>query len=198
MYKEAHSKSEEWKKGDKWKEQADTITHMDEASVMRNHPHLMRPAAPGEERDFRVGFVLHADEVETVDTGYAKSKHKLLGVQGTLANLPTEMAMDHDVMMLLAVARHPAVMHAQQSGIFAGVDKDGKRIAKGPTISDDFIEGAKGRWFKVLNADGTEEHWRLKLHLVVVAGDYPQVRNCPVIRTASIAVSRTVSEQHVV
>ena len=60
--------------------------------------------------------------------------------------------------------------------MFAGIDKDGRRIAKGPVVSDDFIEGAQGRWFTVTNADGSVRHWRLKLYLGVICGDYPQVQ----------------------
>lgn len=175
VYERAHAKSEAWKKGDKWKVlETETLDDIDKGSVMRNHAHLMRPAGPDEEDDFRVGVLLYADEVETVQTGYAKSKHKLLGVQVALANLPAEERFDHDNITLCAVARHPAVLATGQAGIFAGVDNSGKRIAKGQTISDDFIEGAAGKWFKVLNPDGTEKWWRLKLHVVVVCGDYPQ------------------------
>ena len=169
-------KSEEWKKGDKWKQlETDTIDDIDKGSVARNHPHLMRPAGPDEADDIRVGVLKYADEVETVDTGYAKSKHKLMGVQVALANLPVEQRFDHDNILLCAVVRHPAVMAKGMAGIFAGVDSSGKRIANGATLSDDFIEGAAGRWFKVLRADGTEKWYRLKLHLLVVCGDYPQV-----------------------
>ena len=113
--------------------------------------------------------------METVDTGYAKSKHKLMGVQVAVVNLPAEQRFDHDNLLLCAVARHPAVMAKGMAGIFAGVDSSGNRIANGATLSDDFIEGAAGRWFKVLRADGTEKWYRLKLHLLVVCGDYPQV-----------------------
>ena len=187
MYQHTVKKSEEWKKGDNWKQQSQTLNDIDEGSVMRNHPHLMRPAGPDEEEDLRVGLLLYGDEVETVDTGYAKSKHKLLAVQTTMANLPVDMRFDHDVIQLLAIARHPAVMSAGQAGIFAGIDGAGKKIATGKTLSDDFIEGAQGRWFKVLNADGTEKRWRLKLHVVVVCGDYPQVR---LTRTARITRPR--------
>mgnify|MGYP006879006733 FL=1 len=43
------AKSEEWKKGDKWKQtETDTIDHMDKGSAMRFHPHAMRPAGPDE------------------------------------------------------------------------------------------------------------------------------------------------------
>ena len=87
------AKSDEWKRGEHWQEKVppDVLDDMDCGSVMRNHPHLMRPAAPGEERDLRVAALLYADEVETVDTGYAKSKHKLLTIQLTLANLSIDL-----------------------------------------------------------------------------------------------------------
>ena len=48
------------------------------------------------------------------------------------------------------------------------------RIANGPTISDDFIEGAAGRWFTVTDTNGVISRWCLKLYLVAFAGDYPQ------------------------
>lgn len=41
-------------------------------------------------------------------------------------------------------------------------------------ISDDFHEAAQGRWFAVLNEDGSRSHWCLKMWLVVFCGDYPQ------------------------
>ena len=176
-------KSDEWKKGDKWKqletETIDDIDDIDKGSVARHHAHLMRPAGPDEEDDVRVGVMLYGDEVETVDTGYAKLKHKLLGVQVALVNLPAEERFNHDNLLLCAVVRHPAVMAAGKAGVFAGVDKSGNKITKDATLSDDFIEGATGRWFKVLRADGTEKWYRLKLHLIVVCGDYPQVRDRP-------------------
>ena len=108
------TKSEEWKKGDKWQVQSKTFADIDDGSVMRWHKDLMRPAAAGEERDIRVGVLLYADEVETVDTGYAKSKHKQLAIQVALANLPIDMRFDHDIIQLIGVARHPAVMFAGQ------------------------------------------------------------------------------------
>ena len=177
VFERTLEKSEEWKKGDKWKQlETDTIDAIDKGSVARNHPHLMRPAGPDEADDVRVGVLMYGDEVETVDTGYAKSKHKLMGVQVAVVNLPAEQRFYHDNLLLCAVARHPAVMAKGMAGIFAGVDSSGKRIANGATLSDDFIEGAAGRWFKVLRADGTEKWYRLKLHLLAVCGDYPQVR----------------------
>jgi hypothetical protein len=127
--------------------------------------------------DLRAACLLYADEVETVDTGYAKSKHKLLAIQLSYANLPVDMRFDHNVIQLLGLARHPAVIRWGQAGVFSGIDKQGKRIAKGPVVSDDFIEAAQGRWFSVTNADGSVRQWRLKLYLIVVCGDYPQV--CP-------------------
>ena len=117
------SKSEEWKSGDtsKWQQaETGTIRGMDDGSVMRKHPHLMRPAAAGEERDLRAAAILYADEVETVDTGYAKSKHKLLTIQLALANLPVTLRFDHSVIQLIGIARHPVVTRWGQAGIFAG------------------------------------------------------------------------------
>lgn len=116
------AKSERWKMGDCWKmtEPPEKIDEMDCGSVMRLHPHLMRPAGPGEERDLRVGAILYADEVETVDTGYAKSTHKLLTIQLTFANLSTKLRFDHEVIQLLGLARHPAVSKWGQAGVFAG------------------------------------------------------------------------------
>ena len=70
---------------------------------------------------------------QTVDTGYAKGEHKLLGVQASFMNLPIDMRFDHDVIQLLAIVRHPAVMRWGQAGVFCGVDKKGERIADGPT-----------------------------------------------------------------
>ena len=58
------AKSEEWKKGEKWQTTAEEYRDMDDGSVARHHAHLMRPAAPGEERDLRVGLLLYGDEVE--------------------------------------------------------------------------------------------------------------------------------------
>ena len=177
LFEKTKTKSDNWKKGDKWKQvEPDYLDDLDAGSVARYHFDLMRPAGPSEERDIRVGVLLYGDEVETVDTGYAKSKHKLLGVQAALANLEAEDRFNHDNQLLLAVARHPAVMHAGMTGIFAGVDKNGKEIVDGPTISADFIEGAEGRWFKVLDDDGTEQWYRLKTYVLVVCGDYPQVQ----------------------
>ena len=47
-------KSDEWKRGDKWrKQETGKIDDMDKGSVMRNHPHLMRPASSDEARDIR-------------------------------------------------------------------------------------------------------------------------------------------------
>lgn len=197
MLERTIEKSDEWKKGNKWKQlETDMLDDLDKGSVARNHAHLMRPAGPGEEDDIRVGALLYADEVETVDTGYAKSKHKLLGVQVALANLPVEQRFDHDNLLLCAVARHPAVMASGQAGIFAGVDKkSGKRIAKGATLSDDFIEGAAGRWFKVLRTDGTEKWYCLKLHLLVVCGDYPQVGDRVAFRVALKHASYTLTRE---
>ena len=89
---------------------------------------------------------------QTVQTGYAKGEHKLLAIQATPINLPAEPAegtpsrFDHDVIQLLAVARHPAVMRWGQAGVFCGVGPDGQRITTGKTVSDDFVEGAEGRW----------------------------------------------------
>lgn len=115
------SKSEEWKCGDKWQQpETGTIRDMDNGSVMRNHAHLMRPAAADEERDLRAAAIAYADEVETVDTGYAKSKHKLLTIQLTLANLPVTLRFDHNVIQLIGLARHPVVTRWGQAGIFAG------------------------------------------------------------------------------
>ena len=130
----AIKKSEAWKKGDKWKKlETEKLGEVDSGSVMRNHAHLMRPAAPDEEFDLRLAAVLYADEVETVDTGYAKSKHKLLAVQVTFANLPIDVRFDHDVMILLAIARHPAVMKWGQAGIFAGLAQVWHRSGKAHT-----------------------------------------------------------------
>jgi|TARA_B110000046_G_C12996776_1_gene400357 hypothetical protein len=91
-------------------------------------------------------------------------------------NLPIDMRFDHDVIQLLAIVRHPAVMRWGQAGVFCGVDKKGERIADGPTISDDFQEGAKGRWTKLLNTDGSEEWWRIVPYLICVCADYPQAQ----------------------
>ena len=114
-------KSEEWKKWDKWKKtETETLSDMDRGSVMRFHEHLMRPARPDEVRDLRVAAILYADEVETVDTGYAKSTHKLLTIQVTFANLSIDVRFDHNVIQLLGLARHPAVAKWKQAGIFAG------------------------------------------------------------------------------
>ena len=68
----------------------------------------------------RVAAILYADEVETVDTGYAKSKHKLLTIQLAFGNLSAHLRFDHNVIQLLALARHPAVMRWGMAGIFAG------------------------------------------------------------------------------
>ena len=65
-------------------------------------------------------------------------------------------------------------MRLPKGGIFAGIDREGKKIADGRTISDDFLEGAEGKWFKLLDADGAEWWYRLRLWVVVVCGDYPQ------------------------
>ena len=88
MLERTIKKSDEWKKGDKWKQlETDMLDELDKGSVARHHPDMMRPAGPGEEDDVRVGALLYGDEVETVDTGYAKSKHKLLGVQVALGTI---------------------------------------------------------------------------------------------------------------
>lgn len=116
---------------------------------------------------------------QTVQTGYAKGEHKLLAIQTTPINLPVEgktSRFDHDVIQLLAVARHPAVMRWGQAGVFCGVGCDGERITTGKTVSDDFLEGAEGRWVTWMNADGREESWRLKLYLICACGDYPQLQ----------------------
>lgn len=91
-------------------------------------------------------------------------------------NLPAETRFDHDVVQLLAVARHPAVMHAGMAGVFCGIGSQGQRITDGPTVSDDFIEGAEGRWVQLMNDDGVEEWWRVKLYLICACGDYPQLQ----------------------
>jgi hypothetical protein len=128
------AKSEEWKRGDKWKQpEMGKFSDMDCGSVMRNHEHLMRPAAPGEERDLRVAAILYADEVETVDTGYAKSKHKLLTIQLTLANLPVTLRFDHNVIQLVGLARHPVVSRWGQAGIFAGTQPHTHTLAHAQT-----------------------------------------------------------------
>jgi hypothetical protein len=119
---------------------------------------------------------------QTVQTGYAKGEHKLLAIQATPINLPAEPAegtisrFDHDVVQLLAVGRHPAVMRWGQLGMFCGVGPDGQRIATDKTVSDDFVEGAEGRWVTWMNADGREETWRLKVYLICACGDYPQMQ----------------------
>ena len=69
------AKSEEWKKGDKWKTTAEEYRDMDDGSVARYHPHLMRPAAPGEERDLRVGLLLYGDEVEVMSSQRFRLKY---------------------------------------------------------------------------------------------------------------------------
>lgn len=137
---------------------------------------LLLACLPLQVDDLRAIGMLYADEVETVDTSYAKSKHKLLTIQLSYANLPVDLRFDHGVIQLLGVARHPAVTRWGQAGVFAGVDKDGKRIADGAVVSDDFLEGAQGRWFSVTNTDGSVRRWRLKLYIGVVCGDYPQVQ----------------------
>lgn len=115
------AKSEEWKRGDKWqKEETGKIRSMDDGSIMRNHPHLMRPATADEKRDLRVAAILQADEVETVQTGYAQGKHKLLAIQLTFANLSVDLRFDHDVIQMLGIVRHPAVVACGQAAIFAG------------------------------------------------------------------------------
>ena len=115
------AKSEEWKRGDKWKKaETGKISSIDDGSIMRNHSDLMRPAAPGEERDLRVAAILYADDVETVQTGYAKGVHKLLTIQLTFANLTVDLRFDHNVIQMLGLARHPAVVACGQAGIFAG------------------------------------------------------------------------------
>lgn len=55
-----------------------------------------------------------------------------------------------------------------------GIDEDGKRIAQGPTISDDFIEAEIGRWITLYDANGVPKRWRLRIWLVLFSGDYPQ------------------------
>lgn len=54
--------------------------------------------------------------------------------------------------------------------------KNGRRVARGAVTSDDSIEGAQGRWFSVTDTDGSVRQWRLKLYLIAVCGDYPQVQ----------------------
>ena len=64
--------------GDKWRKlETETIDDIDKGSVMRNHEHLMRPARPDEEDDLRVGVLLYADEVETVEPAGSNSHHAL-------------------------------------------------------------------------------------------------------------------------
>ena len=63
-----------------------------------------------------------------------------------------------------------------QQGIFAGVDAAGNRVADNDTISDDFKELDRGRWFSLVNEDGAMERWRLRGWLMVVAADYPQAQ----------------------
>ena len=129
------AKSDEWKRGTAWKQpESECLDDIDKGSVMRNHPHLMRPAVDGEERDLRVAVMLYADEVETVDTGYAKSKHKLLTIQATYANLPIKLRFDHSVIQLLGIARHPAVMRWKQAGVFAGVQRVTLRVQRLVTL----------------------------------------------------------------
>ena len=67
MLQKTIEKSDEWKKGNKWKQlETDVLDDIDKGSVARNHAHLMRPAGPNEEDDIRVGALLYGDEGETV------------------------------------------------------------------------------------------------------------------------------------
>lgn len=57
------------------------------------------------------------------------------------------------------------------------MDEKGKRIApEGQTLSDDFIEGAQGRWFHFTEVDGSTQWYHLKLYLIIACGDYPQLQ----------------------
>ena len=108
--------------------------------------------------------------------GYAKGEHKLLNVQITFGNLTIEKRFSFDVIQLVAVALHAVVMDKKQAGIFAGVDEAGKRIADNNTLSDDFKELDAGRWFDLVDSDGSLKRWRLRGWLIVVAADYPQAQ----------------------
>ena len=52
---------------------------------------LLLACLPLQVDDLRAIGMLYADEVETVDTSYAKSKHKLLTIQLSYANLPVDL-----------------------------------------------------------------------------------------------------------
>ena len=99
-----------------------------------------------------------------------------MNVQITFGNLAIEARFSFDVIQLLAVALHGALMAKGQQGVFAGVDAAGNRVADNDTISDDFKELDRGRWFSLVNEDGAMEHWRLRGWLMVVAADYPQAQ----------------------
>ena len=57
-------KSEEWKRGDKWRVTPSAFHDFDDGVVARFHPHLMRRAEPGEEHDLRVAILGNADDIE--------------------------------------------------------------------------------------------------------------------------------------
>ena len=77
-----------------------------------------------------------------------------MNVQITFGNLAIEARFSFDVIQLLAVALHGALMAKGQQGVFAGVDAAGNRVADNDTISDDFKELDRGRWFSLVNEDG--------------------------------------------
>lgn len=57
-------RSEEWKKGDKWRKEADLISDVDCGNNVRFHPELMRPALPHEANDLRIALGFYGDGIE--------------------------------------------------------------------------------------------------------------------------------------
>lgn len=57
-------KSNEWKKGDNFRQHATVFQDIDDGEVARFHPHLMEPAPPEQEFEVRIGLGLYLDDVE--------------------------------------------------------------------------------------------------------------------------------------
>ena len=75
--RKCHAKSEEWKKGDRWRRPpTTTIANFDDAVAARFHPRLMRPATADEEQDFRnrIALEFNADDIEVPACALARPR----------------------------------------------------------------------------------------------------------------------------
>ena len=172
--KKVVAKSDELKRGNKFKKHPDKLEDILDGVAARWHPHLHRPATEDEEHDVRIAQLVQVDDLELCNTlGVARGLHKQMGAQTACLNLSDAERFNMDNIMLTVLARASVYKKHGMTRVLSGVDKDGKQHDE-VCHARDLQRLDKGVWMQIPDDRLGGMRWIcLKVWTLTIAADDP-------------------------